>query len=127
METKLFELRDKATFIPVMCTLMESEHDQEAWLLRRAGYGRGGNLVVMVGLVSHPEQATYCPFDWGNNRTRQEAHKYIAAHWFDLPTGAVIDVECILGETATPKRSERDPEPDANIRDGDPAEYGDRG
>lgn len=107
MNAKLFELRDKGTLVPVLACLMASENDQEAWLLRRAGYGPGNDLVLMAGIAAHPDKASYSPYDWGNNRTRQVAHQYIAQHWDDLPTGAVIDVEFILGETKEPKKSER--------------------
>lgn len=108
MQSKLFELRDRGTFVPVLCTLMESCHDQERWLLRRAGYGVGSNLVVMTGLVSHPDEATYSPWDWGDNRTRKVAHQYIADQWDALETGAVVDVEYILHERERPKTSERE-------------------
>lgn len=107
VEAKLFELRDKGTFVPALCILMESKHDQEAWLLRRSGFARGQNLVIMTGIQSHPDKASYSPYDWGDNRTRQVAHNYITTHWKELPTGAVIDVEFILGEVQTPKNTER--------------------
>lgn len=109
MQTKLFELRDAGTFVPVLCTMMESDQDQEAWLLRRAGYQAGGCLVMMTGLVNHPDKASYSPYDWGDNRTRKIAHQYITDHWDKLASGAVIDVEFILGIRAQPKKSEREP------------------
>lgn len=107
MTSKLFEVRDKGTFVPVLCTLMESEHGQERWLLARAGYGGPCGLVLMAGLVAHPDKCTYSPHDWGN-RTRQTAHRYITENWHNLSTGAVIDVEFILGEKDVPKVSERE-------------------
>lgn len=107
MTSKLFELRDKGTFVPVLCTLMESAHDQERWLLRRAGYGVGSNLVMMTGLANHPDKASYSPYDWAMDRTRHVAHQYITDHWEELETGAVVDVEYILHERETPKQSER--------------------
>ena len=125
MNAKLFELRDRETFVPVLAVLMESEQDQEAWLLRRAGYGPMTNLVLMAGIGTHPDKASYSPYDWGSSRTRQVAHEYITTNWHNLTSGAVIDVEFILGEKDVPKESER--EPDANMSDGNPAEYGDRG
>lgn len=125
MNAKLFEIRDSGTLIPVLAVLMESEHDQESWLLRHAGYGPDSGLVLMAGLVAHPDKATYSPYDWGNNRSRFVAHQYITENWHNLTTGAVIDVEFILGEKDVPKVSER--EPDANMSDGNPADYGDRG
>lgn len=106
MITKLFELRDRATLVPVMATLAESEHDAERWLLARAGL-RGGGLVILTGLETLPDRAACDPFYWGGNRTRLVAHKYITEHWHELATGTVIDVEFILGETTAPKASER--------------------
>jgi len=40
-------------------------------------------------------------------RTMLEAHRHVAAHWNELQSGDVVDVEFILGETAAPKVSER--------------------
>ena len=42
----------------------------------------------------------------------KEAHAYIAGHFEELESGAVIDVEFILGETAEAKKSERLIEPE---------------
>jgi len=107
MQTKLFEVRDKGTLIVVMASQAVGETDQENWLLRRMGYGAPApDMVIMTGLVSHPDKSTYSPYDWGN-RTRQVAHQYIIDHWDSLETGAVIDVEFILEETTEPKQSER--------------------
>jgi hypothetical protein len=37
----------------------------------------------------------------------REAHKYIAKNWGSLNNGDVIDIEYILGETTSPKVTER--------------------
>jgi hypothetical protein len=37
----------------------------------------------------------------------QTAHEYIVSHFNELETGAVIDVQHLLGESDEPKRSER--------------------
>lgn len=107
MQTKLFELRDRGTFVPVICTLMVSGDEKEHYLLRRSGYGPSPELILMAGLVSSPDQCTYDMYDWGGNRTRMFAHQYIQEHWHELVSGDVIDVEYIQGETTTPKQSER--------------------
>ena len=104
IETKLFEIRDKGTFIPACAVLCESQSDEEAYLLRRAGYGAGTNLVLLTRLDGG--KSSYDPYDWGG-RTWPVAHQYIAQHWFDLKSGDVVDVEVALGETITPKLSER--------------------
>ncbi|KKL90716.1 hypothetical protein LCGC14_1901950, partial [marine sediment metagenome] len=40
-------------------------------------------------------------------RTVAEAHRYVAAHWDELKSGDVIDVEFVLDETTEKKVSER--------------------
>jgi hypothetical protein len=109
MIAKLFELRDKKTFVPVLAVLVEPDNDQEEYLLRRAGYGvdQFDRLVILTGLDGGTDKSTCDPHEW-DNRTRHFAHKHIAEHWSDLETGAVIDVEFILGESAAPKRSEKE-------------------
>ena len=103
-EVKLFEVRDKATFMPVMGVRVSGDGDP---LLRRAGFGPDP-LVILVpleGACGHRWQ--YNPYDWpGNERTIPEAHLYIQRHWDELPDGAVVDVEYILGETKMPQESE---------------------
>lgn len=105
MQAKLFELRDKATFVPVLAVLLRSDHSQEQYLLGRCGYARESDLVLLTGLEG-ADQCTFDPHDWGGNRTRLVAHTYIAANWNELKSGDVIDVEFVLGETSTPKLSE---------------------
>lgn len=109
MTAKLFEVRDRATFLPVLAVLVEPASEQEHYLLRRAGYsGKPGEVyVIMAGLDGGLDKATSDPYDW-DNRTRQVAHDFIIKHWDQLTTGAVIDVEWILGEAPFPKASERE-------------------
>ena len=97
IETKVFELRDVATFIPIIASRMESRDSREAWLLRRGGYAPGSSLVLLSKVDG--DRAYYDPYDWGG-RTYPAAHQYIAENWDDLPSGALIDVRVILGETA---------------------------
>jgi hypothetical protein len=96
---KLFEVRDRATFIPVMAVAV---NDGE-WLFRRAGFGPTP-MVYLTHLTSNTCQ--YDPFAW-TNRTMKTAHMHITENWHALASGAVIDVEFILGETDAPKTSER--------------------
>lgn len=117
METKLFEVRDRGTFIPVMATLMlptespgSEEGQSEFFLLRRAGYGFECPLVYVSRLEpqGHEQQSAYDCHDWGLfPRTMYLAHEWIEGHWNELKTGDVIDVEFINGETQTKKQSER--------------------
>lgn len=106
IHTKLFEIRDKATFIPAigmrLCSTHARNNAQENYLLRRAGYG-DEPLVLLAKLDGG--DAYYDVYNW-DNRTMQVAHDYITTHWDELESGAVIDVEFILGETTRPKASE---------------------
>lgn len=105
MITKLFEVRDRATFLPVIATDMRSGADEkEAFLLQRSGFSDEIPLV----LISRLEGGTsrWDPEDWGD-RTMHEAHRFIERHWDHLDSGAVIDIQFILDETNAPKKSER--------------------
>ncbi len=75
-----------------------------SWLSRAldVAFERRGPTWNAGGL----DRSTCDPFEWGDNRTRLFAHKYIAEHFDELPSGAVVDVEFILGESAAPKLSE---------------------
>ena len=103
METKLFEIRDVGTFVPVMCTLMGSETKAEKYLLMRVGYGER-QFVLMTILTRNLTK--YDPEEWCD-RTFQTAHEHIQENWSSLNTGDVIDVEFVLGETHHKKISER--------------------
>lgn len=104
MEIKVFEIRDKATFIPACAIKMASTNEKEDYLLRRAGFASGDHVVLMR---FHDDEAHYDPYAWGNRRTLTNAHQYIAKYFDSLESGDVIDVEFILGETRDPKASER--------------------
>lgn len=106
MVTKIFEIRDIATYIPVMATKMVSDNKAEAYHLARSGYGKKQELVMIVRLAE--SWCSYSPYDWDiKARTMIVAHKFIKEHFDELETGDVIDVEYILGETDTQKLSER--------------------
>ena len=107
MDTKLFEVRDRGTFIPVIATLMipvGTEADAEAFLLKRAGFDFDSAFVLLARLEGG--DALYDPFGWVN-RTMRTAHIYIQDNWDALRSGDVVDVEFILGERPAPKISER--------------------
>jgi hypothetical protein len=102
MVTKIFEIRDEGTYIPVMATKMKSDIELEQRYLRSTGYGTNKPLVVvtrMNGCESH-----YGPYEWSNiTRTMKVAHAYIQEHFDELENCAVVDVEYILGETTIKK------------------------
>ena len=100
MQTKLFEIRDRDTFIPVMAIAFSGgDHP----LLRQAGYGRGTPYVIVIKLTGGVEEAHDSAFGWPNRRTMTNAHLYIEKEWDTLVDGDVIDVEFILGETSVKK------------------------
>lgn len=116
MQVKLFEIRDRGTFIPAMAVhLIINETgevgDAEYFLLRRSGYNQTQILnshaepyIVLSkldGVVAH-----YDPFNW-DSTTMRDAHRYMVDNWRELKSGDVIDVEFIRGDTQTPKVSER--------------------
>ena len=119
MNIKLVEIRDSMTCIPAMAVLLRNRTPAEFFLLRRAGYaaeviggqeeriGKPWQLTPYVILCKlDGVEAHYDSFDWPNQRTMGTAHRHMIEHWADVESGAVIDVQYILGETTTPKSSE---------------------
>jgi len=106
MMTKLFEIRDSCTFIPVMATALVARSGHEAYLLRRAGYQDDSfNPSFLVTRLNDCLSASDAN-EW-SNRTMRVAHRYIEEHFESLECGEVIDVEFILRESSRPKVSER--------------------
>lgn len=114
MEIKLFEIRDRMTFIPAMAIRLHARTEMEFWLLRRAGYGAdhiAGSLekilepyIILIHLGDN--KACNDPYDWPNLRTMGNIHKHLIEEWKHLESGQLLDVEFILGETRVPKKSE---------------------
>jgi hypothetical protein len=115
MITKMFEVRDGATFIPTIAIkpieLDFNYNSPECFLWSRAGFGKTNVEFSKYVLFGHlrNKKLTWDPFDWDDwdSRTMMEAHKYLIEHFDELENGAVIDVEYILGETNQPKISEK--------------------
>lgn len=105
METKVFEIRDSATFIPVLATKMASDNEQESYLIKHVGYSSSHVCILVTYLAEN--KSYYDPFQWSTARTMPIAHQYIINNFDELATGSVIDVQFILGETDEPKLSER--------------------
>lgn len=101
MKTKIFEIRDRATYFAVLATKLESDFVYEKAQLRYNGFGTG--LVMMTRLTDGKGQ--YAPYKW-DDRTMTTAHMYITTHFDMLETGYVVDVEYINGETDKPKKSD---------------------
>ena len=104
MKTKLLEIRDEGTFIPVLCVSMKIESVDEAYLAGRMGFNPHTHLIQLVW-INHG-LTEYDPWKW-NDRTMKTAHIYITDNWYLLKDGDVVDVQYILGETEEPKQSEQ--------------------
>lgn len=103
MQTKMLEIRDRGTRIPVLAIKTTHDSDKEAQFFRSGGFGERTVIVLKV----NPEiAAEYDSFKWGSSRTMTNAHYYIEHNWQDLKDGDVVDVEYILGESDVKKTSE---------------------
>lgn len=113
IECKLFEVRDRATFIPVLAIRMTSDYPPEQGLLWAVGWSSHDPQVVMARIEESRLQLVLDPSEWPPmvGRTLGEAHKYIAANFDRLGTGTVVDVEFILGESLAPKQPQHTPFP----------------
>lgn len=106
MQAKALEIRDKATFIPVLAVDMNPNNASQRYLLRRCGYPCDGiPNILITKLNGDGSRASNDPYCWGG-RTWPTAHNYIIANWQNLRDGDVVDVEFILGETSAPKVGE---------------------
>ena len=103
IEVKLFEVRDRATFMPAMATQARSSDEKEIYLLKSSGFSNSP-LIVLYFLELN--EGHWDAYHWGD-RTRFTSHQYIQENWEKLKSGDVIDIEYILGETPEPKVSQR--------------------
>lgn len=104
--TKFLEVRDVATFIPVVAVLLNSSNTPGGkYLLHRCGY----DLIrtnVLLARMSGDGEAFSDPYGWPNI-TMRTAHLYLIDHWEDIVDGDVVCCEWIRGERSVPKLSER--------------------
>lgn len=110
MQAKTIEIRDRGTFIPVLVVRMDPDDQADRYLLFRAGFGEDTGVqasYVLLIRIEGKTEAHYDDLEWPNQRTLGVAHRYIIEHFDSLPTGSVVDVEFILGESEAPKVSER--------------------
>lgn len=106
-ETKLFEVRDKATYMPFVATkiITVSADEQEQYILGIAGW-RTQDPLFFTNLTTGETQQD--PYGWPSSaRTVPNAHQYVIDNWDALASGDVVCVEHILGERDTPKTPER--------------------
>ena len=110
MIVKVFEVRDSATFMPVVAIKVTPANEAERYLAARLGYGttpEAQSKYVLMSLLCSGEPMFYDPHHWSfSSRTRAVAHEYIKEHFDELESGAVVDVQFILRETEAPKVSE---------------------
>lgn len=109
MNAKLFELRAKKTFIPLLAIRPEARTEQEAYLLQESGYGNRDNhrqYVFLTRLDLEDRKVTCDPYAWITHDMR-EAHLYLERKFDFLESGAVIDIEFLAGKTPAPKEPQR--------------------
>lgn len=104
MQVKLFEVRDRMTFLSVFAISTREANQGQGYLLGRCGFESGD--AVILGYLNGERNSSADAYHW-NDRTMQSAHLYIEKHFYELNDGDVVDVEFILGETDKPKISER--------------------
>lgn len=106
MKAKILEIRDEGTFISCLAIELLPDNNEQYWYLLREGY-RTVNKNIMITALFGERTASCDPYHWESRRTWGNAHNYIIEHWDMLNDGDVVDVQYILKETATVKRSER--------------------
>jgi hypothetical protein len=105
LDSKVLEVRDSATHIPVLAIRMLAKNGIQSWYIHgRSGYPKDGSCIAVVRLNDCDGNCD--PYTW-TNRTMSTAHHYIYDHFDELSDGDVVDVEFILGERPTKKVSER--------------------
>jgi len=104
LDTKVLEVRDAGTHIPVLAIRMLAKNEIQQYYFRRLGFPPDGSCIGVVEMDDLDGNVD--PYAW-QNRTMFHAHQYIYDHFEELSDGDVVDVEYILGEKPTKKISER--------------------
>lgn len=106
MEIKMFEVRDRATYIPTMAIKFDGDTtDAEEYMLHRAGYGTRNDRDYVYLINLETGKGTYDPFKWDGRMI--DAHLHIKDNFDNMGSGDVVDIEFIKGESRTKKVSER--------------------
>jgi hypothetical protein len=90
MIVKTLEVRDKGTFIPVLCVDMNLGNREQEYLLRRYGYPCDGRPNILITRLDGNGSATNDCYAW-SDRTWHVSHRYIIEHWHELSDGDVIE------------------------------------
>lgn len=109
MQAKMFEVRDRGTFIPIIAMRLKPTCEAERYLLTRGGFGileATQASYLLVCKMTDQQTGTTDPFGHGIGRTLRDAHRHLEKHFDELETGSVICVEFLNGERAEPKTSE---------------------
>jgi hypothetical protein len=81
METKCLEVRDAATFCPVICIWPVPVNDEQRYLLRRDGYRGDRDEHCIIYIMPQCRGVAYDPYEFpANPRTHRVAHDYITRH-----------------------------------------------
>ena len=119
MICKAFEVRDEGTHLPVLAVKLLPHDERERLILDRAGYGQDviaqGHHVLLISLADRSSFATTDPHGHYGGRTLKHAHFHIDEYFDTLPSGSVIDVQYLLGETQTPVKTELKGPDDADV------------
>lgn len=111
MENKLIEVRDIGTTLSILFIRLSAESVSESFLLSRAGYGRRPQEYIIAIDLVHPLRVWLNPFETRmatqGARTFYLAHEEMTRNWENYRHGDVLDVQYVLGETTSPKISER--------------------
>ena len=74
MKTKLFEIRDRGTFMPTVATLATGDDRHEQYLLLSSGFGHVSPLIIFYSLELN--EGHWDPYHW-KDRARNTAHNKI--------------------------------------------------
>ena len=118
MKTKILEIRDEGTMIPILCIDMNPPHFDETtmtleewiaarFLMDRCGYRCDGTPNIAITPLDASGKPFTNDYFWWKDRTMMVAHRHINNNWATLKNGDVVDVEYILGETKAPKIATR--------------------
>ena len=100
MEVKLFEVRDRMTFIPAIA-IKFTLNERESHLAGRVGMRGPFTFLARLSTMAFADDPSF----W-NDRTMNTVHTELLKNWDTYASGDVIDVEYLLGETKEPKTCE---------------------
>lgn len=105
MNTKIIEIRDTGTNITALAIKLDGDNFIENTHLKRAGFGSGNGTRFILLTNMENMQSNYDPFKW-NDRTLNNAHRYLVDNFDNIENCGLIDVQFLIGETKNPVVSE---------------------